>query len=632
MKGPFLTFLCLIILIPGYGQNTWDTGLIADSLKQNANAIIRTYTTEYERHSIDKYTMNVNYVVTILNKKGRSASKLLIHYDRHSEVTNIQGNVYNSYGKHIKKIKKNDIEDYAYNNDYTLFSDSRIKYYYGLSNNYPYTVEYNYRVKYNGIVGFPFWFPQKNFNISTEKAILIYKTPLDIEIKHKELNYDFLFDNSQDDNIQQYKWTATNLTSISEENLSPDFLDILPSVLLSPNAISYEGTTGDFTSWNSYGKWCYVLIQDRDNIPDKTVDKIRLLTDTIPGKREKVKAVYEYMQGKTRYVNVSLGIGGFQPIKAEEVDEKGYGDCKALSNYTKALLQCIGIKAYYAEIGSGSDRKIKFPGFPSANQTNHVILCVPDENDTIWLECTHQTIPFGYIGPNNSNRYAILITEEGGVLARTPKYETERNLRSSKMDIELKADGSAQIRFETEFNSYLYEDVFRLIDETKKEQKDILLNTLTAEGLDILDFSIRDSSDRHAQAIMNVNCMIKSYALKSGNRLFFEPNFLHKNSYLSYINDDREHDLYQAIGYMYNDSLSIRIPDNFSLEYLPENIQLSSVYGTYRLNYKEEGNEILVTRFLRINEGNYEASLFTEIDSFITEISKRENDKIILLH
>lgn len=57
------------------------------------------------------------------------------------------------------------------------------------------------------------------------------------------------------------------------------------------------------------------------------------------------------MQNKTRYVLISMGIGGWKPMPASEVSKKGYGDCKALTNYMRTLLTAKeGIPSYYAII------------------------------------------------------------------------------------------------------------------------------------------------------------------------------------------------------------------------------------------------------------------------------------------
>ena len=77
-----------------------------------------------------------------------------------------------------------------------------------------------------------------------------------------------------------------------------------------------------------------------------------------------------------RYVNIKLGIGGLKPLPATFVDQKKYGDCKALSNYMNALLKAVGIKSYYAIINAGANEEPATPSFPGDN-FDHIILCVP---------------------------------------------------------------------------------------------------------------------------------------------------------------------------------------------------------------------------------------------------------------
>src|SRR3546814_15272406 len=82
---------------------------------------------------------------------------------------------------------------------------------------------------------------------------------------------------------------------------------------------------------------------------------------------------------------------------AEEVDRLSYGDCKGLANYTQALLEVVGIPSVYTEVNAGDHQRSYLPDFASFGQGNHIILCVPLDGDTTWLECTSKETPFGYL-------------------------------------------------------------------------------------------------------------------------------------------------------------------------------------------------------------------------------------------
>ena len=106
-------------------QNIYDVDLINDSLKQNANSVIRNNSTIYEKISDSKYRVYYHSAITILNENGKQNSILYINYDKNSKVSKIKGNVYNEKGILVNKLEKKQIHDFANYNSYTLFSDNR---------------------------------------------------------------------------------------------------------------------------------------------------------------------------------------------------------------------------------------------------------------------------------------------------------------------------------------------------------------------------------------------------------------------------------------------------------------------------------------------------------------------------
>ncbi|WP_163717243.1 DUF3857 domain-containing protein [Mangrovibacterium lignilyticum] len=625
--------ILLLILLCGFqlsAQESYTADQIPDSLKENAWAVIRSSQTEYTRTSLNKYSMDVHKIITILNPKGERYSSIAVYYDDDSEITSLKGSLYDANGDEINTIRKNDFSDEATNNSFTLLSDNRVKYYEPSVSKYPYTIAYSYRVEYKSIISFTNWIPCESFHVAVESARLTVRSPDEFEIRHKSRNYAFDFEEDASDGQTTLSWSASNLKASKYDYGRPGYLDIFPVVEVMPTQFSYDGFDGDFSSWKSYGQWVYQLLAGRDELSEQTIAEIEQLTATAKTEKEKVKLLYRYLQQKTRYVNISFGIGGFRPMFAKDVDEKGYGDCKALSNYMRSLLKQAGIRSYYAEIGHGLDQKIQFPDFPSATQTNHVILCVPTEQDTTWLECTSQHIPFGYIGAENSDRYALLITEDGGRLAKTPVYDAENNLRQSAIELLLDESGTARIKVNADFKNAQFENIFGLIHRSKDDQKKALLRGLDAHGLELADYVFTDLSDSLAEVRVDLSGKLVGITAKAGSRLLVKPNFLFSNEFPEKISLKRTSAVYEPVGYEYNDSLVFQIPDAYAIEFVPKETGLKTDYGSCQYNYRQEDGKVIIQRNVRINKGNYPPEKFTMVNLFLAFCEKMDNTQFIL--
>ena len=92
---------------------------------------------------------------------------------------------------------------------------------------------------------------------------------------------------------------------------------------------------------------------------------------------------------------------------AKDVDRLGYGDCKALSNYTRVLLDKVGVKSFYTVIYGDSNRKDVDKDFVSY-QGNHAILTIP-HNDKNYFLINMRLISFNFINASTGVRVLMSI-------------------------------------------------------------------------------------------------------------------------------------------------------------------------------------------------------------------------------
>ncbi len=367
-------------------------------------------------------------------------------------------------------------------------------------------------------------------------------------------------------------------------------------------------------------------------MPEQLKIKVKELTRGLTTTEQKAKAIYEYVQSKTRYVGIQLGIGGWQPFPASVVEETGYGDCKALSNYTVALLKEAGIKGYYTIIHAGEQATSIENNFPS-NQFNHIVVSIPNGKDTLWLECTSQTNPFGYQGKFTEDRWALMITEEGGKLVRTINYTPEQNLQSRTAEVTLDASGNAKANIKTTAKGIQYEE--NGLDETfsssDKQKKWIEQNT-QIPNFNINSFLVVEKRDKVPSAVINLNLTLSRYASVSGKRLFVTPNLMNRISRVPERMSERKMDVVRKLNYLDLDTIKFSVPENLYPEFLPEPVKINSRFGEYEASFQFDAGKVTYIRRMKAWKGRFPKDTYNELVDFYKNVSKADNIKLVFLN
>lgn len=609
----------------------YNVNSIPHNLFSGSYAVVRDWQETFEVKSIKEAIHSRKYAITVLNKSKIDLSYFIIHYDKTSKVNNVSGTIYDKYGNIVKKIKKSDILDISAVSGGTLYSDARAIVVDPGYSTYPFTVEYEFEKVYKGMLHYPVWQPQMEPEVSIVEATFVFMKPSNLGSRYKALNLTDPVINTEEDMVT-YTWKVRNLQPVEDEILASPFSERVPTLYNAPDEFFFDGYSGSMESWNSIGKWVNDLNRNRDILDSRTVNHLQNLVKEKNAPIEKIKIIYDYLQNNTRYVSIQLGIGGYQPPFASFVDEKGYGDCKALTIYTKAMLKSVGIDSHYALVRSGSNVHDILVDFPSL-QFDHVILCVPNSGDTIWLECTSQDVPFGYIGNFTDDRNALIIKENGGEVVRTKRYKGDENLQITKAEVILKPNGSGTSHIKIRFEGLQYDNVSEFLSQSQDEQKKFFYAVLDIPDFKVNEFNLQqiNKNKGEPQAMLEMNIDVNSYFSNAGDRVFFPLNFMNKRRTIPGEDKNRQSDIRLTFSYYDIDSIVYQIPDRMLIEYLPEDVRITSDFGIYSASaQKIDDNKILYVRTLKMNDGRFSLTKYGDLVEFFKGIVNADKQKVVL--
>jgi hypothetical protein len=629
---PLLAFSLLLwqqgIAFSG-GAGSYPASAIPAELKEGANAVIRSESTTFRIQSPGKALKTVERVITVLNPEGDDAAVLVSTYDKLNKIRKIEGSLLAANGSQIRKLKKAEISDHSHYSAVNFFHDNRYKVASLKHNSYPYTVIWQTEEEITNMLFYPLWQPHSEKKVSTEQAEFVVISPASIPVRHRSLQMAEPQIAVLPDGNRQYRWEVKKMPVNRAEYYSSYWEDA-PYVITAPEGFELEGYKGSLSSWQELGKFIYQLNKGRDGLSEQIKADIRQRTSAYTNPTDKVKAVYEYMQQNTRYVSIQLGIGGWQPFEASFVQQKGYGDCKALTNYTQSLLQAVGVESHYTLIAAGPELKGRvLEDFP-LSYFNHVILCVPQEKDTLWLECTSQTSPAGHLGSFTGNRKALVIRQDGGHLVNTRYYGAAKNLRSSSARVDLQQESPAYTLARS-YHGILFDTPHAYLQATAQDQKKWLFAAAGLPELSLEQHHLQKKGDSSPQMQLQLSGKLLERQLRSGNRLFV-PLYLGKLPIdIPPVSTSRKTDFVQEWGYTFTDTVSYQLPGGFVLEHLPEPQQLLTPYGTYSLKAEVNGSTLTTISSLRLNEGRYPAAEYAEWLAFLQQVKRAAAAKAVLV-
>ncbi len=577
-----------------------------------------------------KATERVRRAVTIFNEDGRDYGRAVIFYDRFREIKSLRGSLRDAQGKKIRDLKNDDIKDYSAISDFSLYEDDRVRLAELYHNVYPYTVVFEYELNRKGLINFPTWHPQQ-FVAPVEDTKYELSVPLSVNVRYHRHGDVPDPEINEIKNRKVFRWKAGMLPKRQLEAYGPSWIEQAPSVLVAPDTFEVAGFPGKMTSWDSFGEWFYKLAHGRDALPPAALSDVQRLTANTASPREKAQMIYKHLQATTRYVSVQLGIGGWQPFDAAYVHQRGYGDCKALSNYMLAMLRAADVKAYPALIRNGVDEPEVIADFPS-NQFNHMIVFVPFEKDTVWLECTSQTTPFGHIGASNEDRNVLVITADGGKIVRTPQSRSVDNQQIRRANVFIDETGHGRAEVTTRYTGNQQDRVrSALAHSSPRDREEWLRERIDVPTFQLVNADFSDVEARNPEITLAYKLDMPRYASQSGPRMFIRQNLMERWSRVPPEVKNRTQPVDLSYAYVDVDSISYQIPTGYAIEAAAPPVLIEKPFGSYSGTSELRDGVLNYVRRLEILYSRLPAEQYAAYREFIGDVVKADRAQVVLV-
>lgn len=600
------------------------------SAQEQADAVVLSHEESFTMQSANSGVYRVSSSVLVNNEHGVSQARVLIYTDSFRSLGSFKAEIEEADGRKTKAGKK---ELVTVSISSGLADDSYVSAW-EPTGRYPYTVKYEYTVNNrDGIISFPVFSPLSSEKVKIEKATYRLDLPQGLEIiSYSNLAEELPLRNVKGRDLRE--WQVTGFQPVVSEHFMPDIRKLLPLVLCAPSDFSYAGTRGSQHSWEAFGAWLGDLQYGMDKLPESTVAELQELTAGCSSDLEKLRLVYNRLRKKTRYVAIMLGIGKLRPVSASEVEKTGFGDCKALSNYKKAMLKAVGIESSYYIISTRN--KDLLPGFTSGGQMDHAMLAVPlpELGDTVFVECTNPRLPLGYRHEDAAGHEILLVGKEGGKLARIGAYPDSLSRKVQYTEVFLEADGSASLSLNREL--YLdYTESYTGFEDFKQDAKENCLTLgmkLQADNLRIEsvsdNFDSYDGRNYCPQVGVKYSCSTKVYANASADRLFVPVNPMNKG--LSFKKGTRQNDIVIPYGSSSEDIIRVHIPDGYEVESLPGNQRLDTEWATFVSESSLDGDCVCTVQSMTWHRWSADKSRYTGMRDFARAVNRCYDASFVL--
>jgi len=576
-------------------------------------------------------------VVRILRPEGRKEGKLSVYLGAGDKLLAIHAWTIDRDGREYEIKDKEFIEVSPFSE--ALYTDIKLRSADAAAANSGSAIAFEYTVRQHTWMDQLHWFFQEDIPVADARLTL--QLPAGWEYKASWANHSALQPVQPGPNRWQWSWS--DLPGIPEEKRRP-----AQEALAGHLELAFYPPAGstNLGTWQAIGDWYYHLTDGRRaNNPDIAA-KVQQLTAAATTFDAKIRALSRFLQTEVRYVEIAIGIGGYQPHAAPDVFRSRYGDCKDKVTLLSTMLADAGINSDYVLVDS--ERGVVKPDVPST-LFNHAILAIelpPNVQSGAYrsvsttkagkqyliFDPTDEYTPIGDLRAALQGSYALLVAKAGGELIRLPILPPDTNRFDREGKFVLQADGSLSgtlVERATGEHAARGRSWMAHANETERLKGLDHYLEQSLKNVSVQKASFGDANAQGSELVQEYQFTAQNYAQHSGPMVLVRVRVVgDKNFTLDWAKRKLPVELAGAC--LERDVYEIQLPPGYVVDDLPDPMQIDVGFASYKSKFEAVGSTLRYSREYVIRDPYIGSDHLADLHKFESVIVEDENANAVL--
>ena len=355
------------------------------------------------------------------------------------------------------------------------------------------------------------------------------------------------------------------------------------------------------------------------------------------GNEEKINFLYEYVRDNYSWNDI-YGIGAYDGLKRVVKDKTG--SIGELNLLLLNLLTKSGVTCYPLVLKSRRKGLLN-TNYPTLSDLNYLLVYMPDGQDYYLLDATSKLTPIKELPIRALNTNGVIIKGDKAEIVNLKnrnKYSVQTlsnytyNVASNQL-----IGTSKRIRKGYAATSYRRDHTTKESGEQEKNDDDLV----DRQEDDIVKYDtnneyelskIENLEDVNKGITLYYNEKLNNNSTIVGDKIFIDACLDFGMKKNPFIDEVRPYPIFFNFNILNKTVASFEMPDGYSIETIPEplNIALPNGKGSFNYEVKSMANKVLIYYILKITDATFYHDEYQSLRKFFDLISSKTNEKIII--